>query len=277
MFEVGQRYRRRDLHARYGGQQQGGISTPRNHPIILLITGATGSAYGYHDGWEPDGGAFRYFGEGQVGDMQFIRGNRAIRDHAADGRELHLFEDVKGGFLRYVGEVTCAGYTLVENSPDVNGNPRQAIAFQLVPVQAIAEDVDSAESSPAAGTPSPSSLWTRPLDELRRIAIEAPQQRDPKEARRRVWMRSGALKVYVIRRANGSCEACSSPAPFMTSRGTPYLEPHHVRRVSDGGPDRPEWVIATCPNCHRRAHHGADAKSFNDGLKTKLRTLEAST
>ena len=106
MFEVGQRYRRRDLHARWGGQRQGGISTPRDHPLILLVTGASGNAYGYDDGWERDG-VFRYFGEGQVGHMTFTRGNRAIRDHAADGRELHLFEDVRGGFLRYVGETTC--------------------------------------------------------------------------------------------------------------------------------------------------------------------------
>jgi len=69
-FEVGRRYRRRDLHDQFGGQQQGGISTPRDHPFIMLITGESGTAYGYHDGWEDDG-PFRYFGEGQTGDMQF--------------------------------------------------------------------------------------------------------------------------------------------------------------------------------------------------------------
>src|ERR1700746_1774493 len=24
------------------------------------------------------------------------------------------------------------------------------------------------------------------------------------------------------------------------------------RRLSDGGPDHPRWVVAVCPNCHRR-------------------------
>ncbi len=65
----------------------------------MLVTGESGTAFGYNDGWEDDG-TFRYFGEGQAGHMQFIRGNRAVRDHPRDGRELHLYEDLKGGFLR---------------------------------------------------------------------------------------------------------------------------------------------------------------------------------
>ncbi|QIG49485.1 hypothetical protein G5V57_18280 [Nordella sp. HKS 07] len=31
--------RRRDLHDQLSGQSQGGISTPADHPIILLFTG----------------------------------------------------------------------------------------------------------------------------------------------------------------------------------------------------------------------------------------------
>ena len=49
MFVQGQVYRRRDLHDQYGGQQQGGISTPANHPIILLFTGKSGQQNGYAD------------------------------------------------------------------------------------------------------------------------------------------------------------------------------------------------------------------------------------
>jgi 5-methylcytosine-specific restriction protein A len=41
--------RRRDIHAVYGGQQQGGICTPSDHPVIFLFT------YGYGDGWTDDG------------------------------------------------------------------------------------------------------------------------------------------------------------------------------------------------------------------------------
>lgn len=268
-FEVGRQYRRRDLHSQFGGQQQGGISTPANHPIILLVTGESGTAYGYHDGWETDG-TFRYFGEGQVGDMQFVRGNKSVRDHAANGRELHLFEDVKGGFLRYVGEMTCAGYQTVTDVGDLNGDPRNAIAFRLVPVETL--DDETVEASDVQF----SDPWNESLDDLREIAIADPTpSTTPTEARQRVWRRSRALRVYVLRRAAGACEACAQPSPFNTPDGHPFLEAHHTRRLSDGGPDDPRWVIAVCPNCHRRAHYATDAGAFNESLKVRLATIES--
>jgi 5-methylcytosine-specific restriction protein A len=87
MFELGKTYNRRaDIHAKFGGQQQGGCSTPTDHPFIFLFTGKSGEQYGYEDGWDADG-VFLFTGEGQLGDMEFVRGNRAIRDHAHDGKD----------------------------------------------------------------------------------------------------------------------------------------------------------------------------------------------
>ncbi|BBO25695.1 hypothetical protein AltI4_00830 [Alteromonas sp. I4] len=43
MFEVGKEYHRRtDLHEKYGGQRQGGISTPQNYPFIFIFTSDSG-------------------------------------------------------------------------------------------------------------------------------------------------------------------------------------------------------------------------------------------
>src|SRR2546421_12276750 len=78
MFVQNREYRRIDLHKQFGGQGQGGISTPRMYPLILLFTGDVGEQYGYADGWTKEG-LFLYVGEGQQGDMQFVRGNAAIR------------------------------------------------------------------------------------------------------------------------------------------------------------------------------------------------------
>lgn len=128
----GETYSRRSLHERYGGQEQGGISTPRDYPIIFLFTGASGSLYGYKDHWDDDD-VFHYTGEGQIGDMEFIRGNKAVRDHVSRGEELHLFETVGGGDVRYIGRMTCVGYDLVSNVPDVHGLLRTAIVFRLTP------------------------------------------------------------------------------------------------------------------------------------------------
>lgn len=43
-------------------------------------------------------------------------------------------------------------------------------------------------------------------------------------------------------------------APFQRKDGTPYLEPHHIQRLADEGPDHPKWVGAVCPSCHREIH-----------------------
>ena len=43
-FQIGRVYNRRgDIHGRFGGQQQGGIVTPAQHPIVIIITGEEGS------------------------------------------------------------------------------------------------------------------------------------------------------------------------------------------------------------------------------------------
>jgi hypothetical protein len=42
-FEPGRIYNRRsDIHARFGGQQQGGIITPSQHSLVIIITGEEG-------------------------------------------------------------------------------------------------------------------------------------------------------------------------------------------------------------------------------------------
>jgi 5-methylcytosine-specific restriction protein A len=51
------------------------------------VSGEGGEQHGYADGWSADG-LFLYTGEGQQGDMAFVRGNAAIRDHIDNGKEV---------------------------------------------------------------------------------------------------------------------------------------------------------------------------------------------
>src|SRR5215213_2670488 len=88
----GSTVKRTQLHDRYGGRRQGGISPSRQSDNVFAITAPSGEQYGYiYDGRGNDG-YFHYTGEGQVGDQQMTQGNRAIRDHEAEGRDLQLFE-----------------------------------------------------------------------------------------------------------------------------------------------------------------------------------------
>ena len=265
-FEVDKLYsRRRDIHEVYGGQQQGGICTPQNAPFIFLFTGEFGGQFGYSDGPQEDG-TFAYTGEGQRGDMEFARGNRAIRDHAADGKDLLLFEATEqSGMYRFLGCYACGGWTN-KDAPDREGANRTAIIFRLISIPA-----ETSNSEPDVDVEGKS------LNELRRAAYAAAAtpSRPPQDARRSFFERSAAVKVYVLERARGRCEACGEEAPFRRKDGTPYLEPHHTKRVADGGPDHPAWVGAVCPTCHREIHHGKNGAARNQTLQQHLIQIEA--
>jgi 5-methylcytosine-specific restriction protein A len=116
-------HRRRHIHARFGGQEQGGMITPAQHRLIFLVTGSSGRQHGYEDHWSDDGLTFFYFGEGQSGEMKFTKGNLALRDHVSQGEDVHLFEDVsaKRGYLRYKGQMVCTGFSSVD-APDTQQN-----------------------------------------------------------------------------------------------------------------------------------------------------------
>jgi 5-methylcytosine-specific restriction enzyme A len=264
MFEVGNIYdRRSEIHGLYRGQQYGGISTPADHPFVFLFTGEAGEQYGYRDGWD-DNGVFLYTGEGQEGNMEFVRGNRAIRDHALEGKDIHLFQALgKGKGYRYLGRFACSTWEF-RRGTDVNGEARWVIVFHLLQP----EDDDE----PISSTASRASL-----DRLRQHALDAASnagQRKPREARRIYHERSAAVREYVLARAAGACESCGQLAPFRRKDGTAYLEPHHTRRLSDGGPDHHRWVGAVCPNCHREMHHGAEGEGKNRRLQQHLGVLE---
>ena len=156
-LEPGSIYNRTELHSRYGGSIQGGIAPSNDEPVVFLFTGSTGEEHGYRDEIRSDGTVI-YTGEGQIGDMEMVRGNRVIRDHVEEGRELHLFSMEDPG-VRYVGQYLYAAH-FFEELPDANEEPREAIRFMLSPVgeastldsieTAGPEDVDRLEPDPSS-------------------------------------------------------------------------------------------------------------------------------
>ncbi len=131
-FEVGALYnRQKQIHGVFGGQQQGGISTPKEHPLVIAFTGEAGVSHGYHDFWDDDE-VFHYFGEGQVGDMRYVAGNRAIGEHVKDDKTLVVFQMMgKGRPYRYLGRFICQSSYVQPGTSDREGKPRSAIVFRL--------------------------------------------------------------------------------------------------------------------------------------------------
>ena len=110
------------------------------------------------------------------------------------------------------------------------------------------------ESENARGLNDPPPGVKQPIGQTQRVTVRG---RDPD-----VWK-------FTLRRADGTCELCESPAPFNTPEGRAFLEVHHVKPLAEEGPDTVDNTVALCPNCHREAHKGADRA----GIRERLRNL----
>ena len=267
MFEVGKEYKRKeDIHGVYGGQGQGGISTPKNLPALFIFTSEAGEQHGYKDEYRDDG-VFWYTGEGQIGDMKMVSGNKAIFEHVKNHKIIHAFEYTRKAYVRYIGTAECLGYH-EEVRPDREGEDRTVFIFHL-DIDSVGVESSVSEPIPIYGEWNVKHLKKKSIKELREAALRpVPKNSSSKEKREVAYYRSQALKLYVSARSKGFCEGCGEKAPFNTKNG-PFLECHHVHRLADGGPDHPRNVVALCPNCHRRSHYAEDAEKFNNRLKSK--------
>ncbi len=134
-LKKGETILRRELHDRYGGGRQGGISPSRKSPNILIFSDQSeGEQHGYHDRW--DGECFLYVGQGQQGDQRMISGNRAILQHIEDNRAIRLFWGCKGE-VEYAGEfeIDHLDPWHTERAPSRNGTTRDVIVFRLREVE----------------------------------------------------------------------------------------------------------------------------------------------
>jgi 5-methylcytosine-specific restriction protein A len=100
------------------------------------------------------------------------------------------------------------------------------------------------------------SLNAKPETRRQRLQNASPK---PKQLQvtSTVFIRNPDVVAETLIRANGICEGCKQPAPFLKkSDGLPYLEVHHKTRLADDGDDTVANTIALCPNCHRKFHYG---------------------
>lgn len=122
-------YKRSLIHDEYGGNRQGGISPSAKVPYIFIFSGKSGAQYGYRDGWD-NPNVYSYTGEGQEGDMRFIKGNLALKDHLNNGKRVFLFENEGNSYVKFISELEFYDADYFE-TPDKNGTNRIGIRFFL--------------------------------------------------------------------------------------------------------------------------------------------------
>lgn len=258
-FKVGAQYLRKELHNQFKGQRQHGISTPASESFIF--TDPDSEEYGYSDRFL-DNGLFVYSGEGQVGDMTMDGGNERILSHKENSDSLYVFEKVGeqngADVVTYDGEYEYVDHYW-ERAPDDNGEMRDAIRFKLAPVGGIETELDADEVSDLS------------IEELFERAKESGtgETTATSSSSGETYTRSDIVRDFALRTAEGICQGCEEEGPFVDTNGERFLEVHHLYRVSDGGVDEPENVIALCPNCHREVHYGRNGDELNDNLIEK--------
>src|SRR5664279_3970289 len=95
-LRIGETIPRVELHHRFGGSGQDGVTASTRTPNVFLFTDpASGEQHGYVDRWGEDG-VFYYTGRGQRGDQTFTSGNKRILEHIQDGNALRVFRGARG-------------------------------------------------------------------------------------------------------------------------------------------------------------------------------------
>lgn len=267
-FVATHRYARAEaIDERFGSSAQGWVSAPETAPYVFVFAQPsrvrTAPA---HAG--ALGSVIEVIGEEQRGNAPFTAANTAIRDHAADSRDLFLFQgDGAGTPYTFVGELVCAGWRR-QPIGRWEGGHHDAIVFSLVDFQA------TSIRSTTATNPSSAALATLRAEAY--AALPVPEVDADTDIIRSAYERSLAIRDYVLARSVGRCESCVSPTPLRGIDGAACLQSHHMRRQSDGGPDDPQALVALCPDCHRRVHSDQDGKDLNHHLAQLVHRLETS-
>ena len=273
MFIIGAEYYRSELLAYVGSKQaQSGIIWGIKHPECVIITsgGKHSITAGYEDAQSANG-SWIYFGQGARGDQNpLLYSNKLLTDRERSvllfsTREPTKEEAQKRGSrskrYRFEGVFGVQGWEYFVPGHGTRENDK-LLLFHLVPANSIF--YESAISDINEGD---ADAMGQNLAKIRDNLLSNEKHLTGFVSIREYRRACAQIRKYARLRANGLCELCKAPAPFIDMDGIPYLEVHHLHRLADDGPDIPSNVAALCPNCHRRAHSSHDKDKVGDLLK----------
>ncbi|WP_105436392.1 HNH endonuclease [Neorhizobium tomejilense] len=255
------------VKAEYGGDGVKGISKNDDKRLVIVVSDRELKNYGYRDAFMEDG-SFRYYGQRARKSRKVLgpwnNNNPLVRDHVILGYELILFVK-RGSQYRNEGAWRYNGHRMKKSW--LKGEETRQVIFNLIPI-----------SDPPGGSVESAAdeLLDLNLNDLREQAYKASKEipgKTPSE--RKVFERSALIVAYALKRAQGDCEDCGCKPKFRSKRtGNPYLEVHHIDRMTDGGPDDPRRVAAICGDCHDWIHRGEGGDVKNAKLRVHIEAKE---
>lgn len=244
---------------------QGGMRRSKRTNSLVLISNRIENLY--KDRWDEEQGILYYTGMGQKGD-QVLKGNqnKTLYELNENQVKAYLFEVYEKKEYVFRGEVSLHASPYKEEQIDAEGDARTVWVF---PIKLLAERHVSQTLIDSQREKEEKRLHKKSRDEIYNKAKLVKGKPSKRQTMAIHYERNAAVAEYVKRKANGICQLCKQPAPFIKKDGEPYLEAHHIVWLSRGGEDTIENSVALCPNCHKKMHVIDDINDI-DLLKAKV-------
>jgi 5-methylcytosine-specific restriction enzyme A len=248
---------------------QGGMRRSLRTSSLVIVSNHVESIY--HDRWEGD--VLHYTGMGQTGDQKLDSAqNKTLNECSTNGVAVHYVETFAKNEYRYVGQVELAGEPYQERQPDKVGQRRLVWVFQLRVKGAALTTPIQVEKIRRVREKRESSIKKLSDSEIGNRVAHSPNAPGARMVLSKEYIRSEAVVEAALREANGICQLCDAPAPFLKKKnrkGDPFLEVHHIQWLAKKGNDTLDNAVALCPNCHRRVHNLDDNKDRSKLLAAK--------
>jgi len=229
---------------------QGGMRRSHKTNTLVLVSNHVKSIYS--DRWF--GKELHYTGMGSSGDQTLGTQNKTLYESNLNGVEVHLFEVFELREYTYQGVVVYNGKGYQENQTDIDGNQRKVWMFPLElkdgkPVRVNDTVIKKLQETKQKSLRKLNTKQIKRLAESKKETAQSYRITETKSIERDEY-----IKLYALERADGNCQLCDKPAPFLKKNGSPYLEVHHINYLANKGSDTIDNVAALCPNCHRKMH-----------------------
>ena len=229
---------------------QGGMRRSHKTNTLVLVSNHVKSIYS--DRWF--GKELHYTGMGSSGDQTLGTQNKTLYESNLNGVEVHLFEVFELREYTYQGVVVYNGKGYQENQTDIDGNQRKVWMFPLElkdgkPVRVNDTVIKKLQETKQKSLRKLNTKQIKRLAESKKETEQSYRITETKSIERDEY-----IKLYALERADGNCQLCDKPAPFLKKNGSPYLEVHHINYLANKGSDTIDNVAALCPNCHRKIH-----------------------
>ena len=137
---------------------------------------------------------------------------------------------------------------------DLNNQTVQENIFQLPTISQERTEITSQDSIDLKNEERRKENRNLSLQDLKQRLKTASNSPTKRTTTVEDFIRNQDVVDFVKEAANGICQLCDKPAPFIDKNGDPFLHAHHIVWLNRKGDDKIGNAVALCPNCHAKMH-----------------------